>query len=63
LFANSLCHSCLNVRKIENKRGSVFYMCRRNREDPRFMKYPPQPVRFCPGYARATDDKDGGMLG
>jgi hypothetical protein len=45
-----LCASCINVRIIENKRGSRFFMCQLSRTDPRFPKYPPLPVLKCVGY-------------
>jgi hypothetical protein len=41
------------VRVITNDRGSRFYLCSLSATDPRFPKYPPQPVCACAGYARA----------
>ena len=56
-YPNSLCPKCSSVRKIENKRGSVFFMCGRSKEDNRFPKYPPQPVVACPGFEeKATQE-------
>lgn len=51
LYFDTLCSKCKNVRKIENKRGSVFLMCRLHAEDRRYTKYPPQPVYRCKGFA------------
>lgn len=52
----SLCATCAHVRRIENDRGSVFLLCERARTDPRFPKYPPQPVIACIGFERAADE-------
>lgn len=49
-----LCGICTFVRRVENRRGSVFYRCGLSAEDPRFPKYPPLPVLTCPGFV-ATD--------
>jgi len=48
-----LCGSCLNVRIIENRRGSRFFLCRLAEVDPRFPRYPRLPVLRCRGYAAA----------
>ncbi len=48
-----LCGSCVNVRIIENNRGSRFYMCELSKVDPAFPKYPPLPVVRCSGYQPA----------
>ena len=48
-----LCVTCTFVRRVENRRGSVFYLCDRSREDARFPKYPPLPVLTCPGFVEA----------
>ena len=45
-----LCPECANLKAIESAKGSVFLMCRLAKEDPRFPKYPPQPVRVCEGF-------------
>ena len=45
-----LCPTCAYVRVIESATGSRFLMCRLAKEDPHFMKYPPQPVIRCAGY-------------
>ena len=47
----SLCHTCAFVRLVRGRRGQTYYLCR-NDEIP--LKYPPQPVTTCPGYAAAT---------
>jgi hypothetical protein len=46
-----LCASCINMRVIETKRGSRFFMCELAQTDARFPKYPPLPVLSCSGYA------------
>lgn len=49
-FPGSLCDRCKHVRRIESARGSVFLLCTRSSEDPRYSKYPPQPVVACRGF-------------
>ena len=46
-----LCATCVNVRIVETRRGSTFYMCELSKTDPRFPKYPPLPVVACAGYS------------
>jgi hypothetical protein len=45
-----LCPGCVNVQVITNDRGSRFFRCRLSATDPRFPKYPPQPVIECTGF-------------
>lgn len=45
-----LCSLCREARRIVSAKGSEFWMCRRSERDPGFKKYPPLPVRSCPGY-------------
>lgn len=45
-----LCATCHFTRRVENARGSAFFLCRRAEIDPRFSKYPQLPVRACPGF-------------
>jgi hypothetical protein len=52
-FPHSRCARCLHLRTTENKRGSVFMLCDRNRSDEAFPKYPPQPVASCTGFVAA----------
>lgn len=49
----SLCHSCSHVRQVVSGTGSRFLLCRRAEHDPKFSKYPPQPVARCEGYEQA----------
>jgi hypothetical protein len=35
---------------VQSSRGSQFVLCRRSRENPAFPRYPPLPMRRCPGY-------------
>jgi hypothetical protein len=42
-FPDSLCHRCRWVRRVENKRGSVFLMC----TEPSLPRYQSQPIRQC----------------
>lgn len=48
-----LCESCANVRAVDTRKGSRFYMCQLSEVDPRFPKYPRTPVLRCPGYVPA----------
>ncbi|PYO95016.1 MAG: hypothetical protein DMD62_03645 [Gemmatimonadetes bacterium] len=57
-----LCATCNWVRIVTNRRGSVFYRCLRADTDPRFLRYPPLPVRSCPGYERRAPS-EGAELG
>ncbi len=45
-----LCATCRHARVVRNRRGSAFWLCGRSATDPRFPKYPPLPVRTCPGH-------------
>jgi hypothetical protein len=47
----SLCLHCRHKREIVSGKGSRFLMCRLSQSDRRFVKYPPQPVVRCEGYA------------
>lgn len=44
-----LCGHCRHSRLVETGR-SVFYLCQRSFTDPSYKKYPPLPVRACPGH-------------
>jgi hypothetical protein len=48
-----LCESCANVRIVETRKGSRFYLCTLSEVDPRFPKYPGIPVLRCAGYVTA----------
>lgn len=45
-----LCSVCGYARRIVSGRGSTFWLCERSKRDPSFRKYPPLPVRTCPGF-------------
>jgi hypothetical protein len=47
---SGLCGNCVNARRIESARGSVFILCQLSATDPRFPKYPRLPVLSCAGY-------------
>ena len=49
-----LCESCANVRIVETRKGSRFYLCTLSEVDMRFPKYPRIPVLRCAGYVPAT---------
>lgn len=55
-----LCPICVHVQRVESQKGSVFWLCRKGKDDPRFTKYPPQPVWACAGFeaqAASNDDR------
>jgi len=45
-----LCAACIHARRVESVRGSVFLLCERSRDDPRFPRYPRLPVLACAGF-------------
>jgi hypothetical protein len=45
-----LCSACRHAVRQEGARGSVFWRCLRAEEDARYRRYPPLPVRVCPGH-------------
>lgn len=49
-----LCESCANVRIVETRKGSRFYLCMLSEVDARFPKYPGIPVLRCAGYVPAA---------
>lgn len=55
---SSLCEDCGLVRVVATPKGSRFLLCERSRTDPRFAKYPPQPVAACVGFE--PRGRDGG---
>jgi hypothetical protein len=46
----SRCKSCGHMQEVISGKGSRFLLCRLSQTDPRFPKYPPQPVARCDGY-------------
>ena len=45
-----LCSLCLYARTVESSKGSLFWLCERSKDDPRFRKYPVLPVVRCDGF-------------
>ncbi|WP_146373732.1 hypothetical protein [Symmachiella macrocystis] len=55
----TLCRTCHHRRDIVSGTGSRFVLCELSLTDPRFAKYPPQPLFRCAGYqAAATQVKE-----
>jgi hypothetical protein len=48
-----LCERCRNVKVVETRKGSCFYLCMLSEIDPRFPRYPRIPVVRCLGYVPA----------
>lgn len=55
-----LCASCRYAERVVSGRGSVYLRCGRSRTDSRYAKYPPLPVRACPGYEKRDPLSDRG---
>jgi hypothetical protein len=51
-----LCIACAHARAVVSAKGSTFWLCKLSATDPRFRKYPPLPVRACPGYQRGDPE-------
>jgi hypothetical protein len=51
-----LCDRCLHQRVVQSGRGSVFSLCERSFDDPRYPKYPRVPVGSCPGFTERAGD-------
>ena len=45
-----LCGRCVHVRRVENRRGSVFLLCELSMLDESFPRYPRLPVLRCRGF-------------
>jgi hypothetical protein len=56
-----LCGACRHGREQRSARGASFLRCALADRDARFRRYPPLPVRACPGYEPA--DGGGPLLG
>jgi hypothetical protein len=54
-----LCATCVHVRRVGSRRGSVFLLCERSNSDPRYARYPQLPVVHCPGYEGDTERGGG----
>jgi hypothetical protein len=55
MMFESLCERCARMREVISGRGSRFLLCQHSQVDPRYPKYPPQPVFAC----RAHVERDG----
>ena len=53
--AAGLCGRCRHQRLVPNTRGSVFSLCERSQDDPRYPRYPRLPVLSCPGFEPGPD--------
>jgi hypothetical protein len=51
----------VNVKVVDTRKGSRFYLCTLSDVDPRFPKYPRIPVLRCHGYVSvdARPSRDG----
>jgi hypothetical protein len=55
----TLCENCRWKRDIVSGTGSRFLLCTLSQSDPRFKKYPPQPVVKCSGHMEARRVSEG----
>jgi len=58
MIPSSLCETCSRMREVVTPKGSRFLLCQMSRTDPRYAKYPPQPVVRCEGYRAAVEPED-----
>lgn len=49
-----LCATCSFARVQQNATGSAFWRCQRADGDASYRRYPPLPVRECPGFVAKT---------
>jgi hypothetical protein len=56
-----LCGSCRHARVQRSARGSTFWRCGRADSDERFRRYPPLPVRECPGHEPGAPAAQGAV--
>ena len=49
-----LCASCRHARRLLSASGSEFVQCRLAERDPRYDKWPRQPVLACAGHERGA---------
>ena len=54
-----LCAVCAHAVVQTSARGSRFWRCAAADSDPRLLRYPPLPVRSCPGYQRGSPELKG----
>ena len=50
LLQQSICSRCIERKIVRSGKGSVFLLCQAGISDPRWPKYPPQPVQRCPKF-------------
>jgi len=57
-----LCVNCTYARKVENRAGSVFWLCEGQKTYPQMPKYPRLPVFSCPVFlpveTKANEEED-----
>ena len=59
--AVGLCDRCRNVKRVQTRTGSTFYLCQLSSVDPRFPRYPRLPVVRCLGFVvDAAAAEEGG---
>jgi hypothetical protein len=49
-MSGSLCETCAWMRSVVTRKGSRFLLCQLSQKNPRYRKYPSQPVVRCDGY-------------
>jgi hypothetical protein len=56
-LAVGMCATCVQMRRVQSDRGSVFFLCQLALTDDRFRKYPRLPVLQCDGYQPSESTK------
>jgi hypothetical protein len=56
--AVGLCACCRHGQAQQSAGGSRFWRCLRATREPGYLKYPPLPMRRCPGFDDSVDDTD-----
>lgn len=51
-----LCETCRNVKIVDTRKGSRFYLCTLSDVDSRFPRYPRIPVLQCIGYVPEEEE-------
>ena len=52
----SLCELCQHRQVVNTPRGSRFLLCQLSFGNPRYPKYPPQPIQLCQGFQSLSQE-------
>ena len=51
-----LCGSCSYGRRVQGRRGAIFWRCQRSVTDAAYPKYPPLPMLQCRGFEPSSPE-------